>query len=69
MENSMLENERGDVDYDEEGDAGEGSGQCRRARDKCVFWEDVIKEVKQKGTRAAANVKSQFANFQNTQPG
>lgn len=36
---------------------------------KCIFWKEVIKEVKQKGSRAVAGVRGQFANFEKTQPG
>ncbi|KAF9460531.1 RTC4-like domain-containing protein [Collybia nuda] len=36
---------------------------------RCVFWKEVINEVKQKGSRAVAGVQGQFANFEKTQPG
>ncbi|KAJ4470087.1 RTC4-like domain-containing protein [Lentinula aciculospora] len=66
MENSFSRKGRNENDGD---DAAGGIEQRKRARDGCVFWGEVMKEVKEKGTRAAADVKSQFANFQNTQPG
>ncbi|KAF5384623.1 hypothetical protein D9757_007517 [Collybiopsis confluens] len=40
-----------------------------RARDLCVFWSEAMEEVKIRGTRGAANVKNQFANFEKAQPG
>ncbi|KAJ3801744.1 RTC4-like domain-containing protein [Lentinula aff. detonsa] len=68
MENSFFGDTKGDSD-DDDSDVHEGGSQRMRVRDKCFFWKEVMKEVKEKGTRAAANVKSQFANFQNAQPG
>jgi hypothetical protein len=38
-------------------------------RSKCVFWKEVMKEIKNKGSRAVAGVRGQFANFEKTQPG
>lgn len=38
-------------------------------RMKCVFWKEVMGEVKQKGARAVAGVRGQFASFEKTQPG
>jgi len=41
----------------------------KTVRDLSVFWREAVKEVKEKGTRVAGNVKNQFANFEKTQPG
>ncbi|KAJ3789794.1 RTC4-like domain-containing protein, partial [Lentinula aff. detonsa] len=68
MENSFFGDTKGGSDSDDS-DVHESGSQRMRVRDKCFFWKEVMKEVKEKGTRAAANVKSQFANFQNAQPG
>ncbi|KAF8074673.1 RTC4-like domain-containing protein [Lyophyllum atratum] len=38
-------------------------------RARCIFWKEVMAEVKQKGTRAVAGVRGQFASFEKTQPG
>ncbi|KAK1222125.1 hypothetical protein PQX77_015053 [Marasmius sp. AFHP31] len=35
----------------------------------CVFWQETLKEVRSKGSKVAANVKSQFLTFHKTQPG
>lgn len=38
-------------------------------RSKCVFWEEVMMDIKKKGSRAAAGVRGQFTSFEKTQPG
>ena len=38
-------------------------------RSSCVFWREVMAEVKMKGSRAVAGVRGQFASFEKTQPG
>ncbi|ESK87391.1 proteophosphoglycan ppg4 [Moniliophthora roreri MCA 2997] len=38
-------------------------------RSLCVFWKEALQDVKEKGSKVAANVKSQFSNFEKTQPG
>lgn len=40
-----------------------------KPRDTCLFWKEMMKEVKSKGTRAVASSKGQFANFKALQPG
>ena len=40
-----------------------------RPRMDCVFWKEVMAEVKQKGSRAATSVRGQFATFEKGQPG
>ncbi|KAH6916290.1 RTC4-like domain-containing protein [Coprinopsis sp. MPI-PUGE-AT-0042] len=39
------------------------------ARSRCVFWNELMGDVKKKGSRAAAGIKDQFLNFEKTQPG
>jgi len=39
------------------------------AKARSSFWSEVMAEVKQKGTRAVAGVRAQFANFEKAQPG
>lgn len=34
-----------------------------------IFWNEVIQEIKAKGSRAVAGVRGQFANFEKAQPG
>jgi hypothetical protein len=41
----------------------------RGSRSNCVFWKEVMAEVKKKGSRAVAGVRGQFASFEKTQPG
>jgi hypothetical protein len=51
-------------------DTGDEAGRTAKGpRAKCVFWQEVIKEVKTKGSRAVVGVSGQFANFDKTQPG
>jgi hypothetical protein len=35
----------------------------------CIFWNEVIQEIKVKGSRVVAGVRGQFANFEKAQPG
>lgn len=35
----------------------------------CIFWNEVIQEIKEKGSRVVAGVRGQFANFEKAQPG
>lgn len=53
----------------DDNDGGEFFWATGGPRSKCVFWRDVLSEVKQKGSRAVAGVRGQFANFEKTQPG
>jgi hypothetical protein len=54
-----------DSDSDEEGMGEEEKG----PRGKSVFWKEIVKEVKKKGSRAVVGVSGQFASFEKTQPG
>ncbi|KAJ8095113.1 hypothetical protein PM082_010332 [Marasmius tenuissimus] len=51
----------------EDSDTWEVDAESPRAL--CVFWQETLKEVKSKGSKVAANVKSQFLTFHKTQPG
>ena len=46
-----------------------GSRKAQGPRQKCMFWRDVMKEIKKQGSRAAVGVRGQFASFEKTQPG
>jgi hypothetical protein len=35
----------------------------------CIFWTDVMDEVKKKGLRAVSSALGHFSNFEKTQPG
>ncbi|KAK7057639.1 RTC4-like domain-containing protein [Favolaschia claudopus] len=35
----------------------------------CIFWKDLVKELKAKGSKGVKGVHGQFANFEKTQPG
>lgn len=61
-----LINDPGEHSSVEDDDDHDGPG---GPRSKCVFWHEVMKEVKMKGSRAAAGVRGQFANFEKAQPG
>ncbi|KAL6307217.1 RTC4-like domain-containing protein [Sparassis latifolia] len=56
---------RVDGDEDENGDEELPS----RSRMNSVFWKDVVKSVRMKGSRQTAGVRGQFASFSKTQPG
>jgi len=38
-------------------------------RARCIFWRELMKEVKAKGASKAAGVRNQFATFDKSQPG
>ncbi|KAF7362322.1 RTC4 domain-containing protein [Mycena venus] len=38
-------------------------------RMRCIFWKDLAKELKVKGSKGVKGVQGQFANFEKTQPG
>ncbi|THH29525.1 hypothetical protein EUX98_g4671 [Antrodiella citrinella] len=40
-----------------------------RPRKGSVFWRDVVKNVKEQGSKQASGVRGQFSNFDKTQPG
>lgn len=54
---------------DEEKSCREMKKGARSSRSSCVFWREVMAEVKKKGSRAVAGVRGQFASFEKTQPG
>jgi hypothetical protein len=38
-------------------------------RIRCVFWREAMESVAQRGSRAIAGVRSQFLDFEKSQPG
>ncbi|KAJ6468955.1 RTC4-like domain-containing protein, partial [Mycena vulgaris] len=36
---------------------------------RCIFWEDLLKTLKDEGSKGVRGVQGQFANFHKTQPG
>ncbi|KAF7315074.1 RTC4 domain-containing protein [Mycena indigotica] len=54
---------------DDDESAPESSQAIRGARRQCLFWRDMIKEIKAKGSKGVQGVQEQFANFHKTQPG
>ncbi|KAJ6593384.1 RTC4-like domain-containing protein, partial [Mycena capillaripes] len=38
-------------------------------RMRCIFWNDLAKELRTKGSKGVKGVQGQFANFEKTQPG
>jgi hypothetical protein len=59
---SVLED--GDGEWMKE-DTGEEEG----PRKRCLFWREMMAEVRKRGTKAAAGTGAQFASFEKTQPG
>ncbi|KAF5353154.1 hypothetical protein D9758_008719 [Tetrapyrgos nigripes] len=54
---------------DDDDDDDEHLGLDKRVRDLSVFWQEAVKEVKEKGTRVAGGVKNLFATFEKMQLG
>ncbi|KAJ6537542.1 RTC4-like domain-containing protein, partial [Mycena vulgaris] len=40
-----------------------------RENQRCIFWEDLLKTLKDEGSKGVRGVQGQFANFHKTQPG
>ncbi|RDX48131.1 hypothetical protein OH76DRAFT_1383903 [Lentinus brumalis] len=57
-----------DVDEDFAPGVARGSA-SRRRRKENEFWQEVVKNVRQQGSRQAAGVRGQFLHFNKTQPG
>lgn len=56
--------------WDSESESNDESNEKGKGpRGKSVFWKEIIKEVKKKGSRAVVGVSGQFASFEKTQPG
>lgn len=66
-----------DSDDEDKDEVGKGKGKVKKVeeegdkgpRARCIFWMEMVKEIKKKGSRAVAGVRGQFANFEKTQPG
>lgn len=43
--------------------------QSKGPRMRCIFWKDLLKDLKNNGTKGVKGVQGQFANFEKTQPG
>ncbi|PPR01464.1 hypothetical protein CVT24_001868 [Panaeolus cyanescens] len=41
----------------------------KTVRSKCIFWQEIVEDVKKKGSRSVTGVQGQFANFEKAQPG
>jgi hypothetical protein len=63
----------GNDDGEEENEAKQKhasqSGRKKGPRMSCVFWKELVKELKTKGSKGVKGVRGQFANFEKTQPG
>ncbi|KAJ7270080.1 RTC4-like domain-containing protein [Mycena haematopus] len=53
----------------EEKKRNDESRQNKGPRMRCIFWKDLVKELKSKGSKGVKGVQGQFANFEKTQPG
>ncbi|KAJ6589952.1 RTC4-like domain-containing protein, partial [Mycena vulgaris] len=45
------------------------SERSKGPRMRCIFWKDLLKDLKNKGTKGVKGVQGQFADFDKTQPG
>ncbi|KAJ7169182.1 RTC4-like domain-containing protein, partial [Mycena crocata] len=45
------------------------SSRRKGPRMQCIFWKDLVKDLKAKGTKGVKGLQGQFANFEKTQPG
>ena len=56
-------------EWGSDSDNEDGKEQEKGLRGKSVFWTEIMKEIKKKGSRAVVGVSGQFASFEKTQPG
>ncbi|KAJ7655731.1 RTC4-like domain-containing protein [Mycena polygramma] len=54
---------------DDDGEPIDTSQRTKGPRMRCIFWKDLVKELKAKGSKGVKGVQGQFANFEKTQPG
>ncbi|CCM02591.1 uncharacterized protein FIBRA_04694 [Fibroporia radiculosa] len=60
----------GSLEDDIDEDEGEDNGMwVARPRKSSIFWRDIIKNVRKKGSRQTTSIAGQFANFNKIQPG
>ncbi|KAJ7655395.1 RTC4-like domain-containing protein, partial [Mycena rosella] len=59
----------GNDDEAEKERRAELKGSNKGPRMGCIFWTDLLKDLKTKGTKGVKGVQGQFANFEKTQPG
>ncbi|KAJ7188773.1 RTC4-like domain-containing protein [Mycena filopes] len=57
-----------DQDGEEKQQVGSQPGK-KGPRMRCLFWKDLVKDLKMKGSKGVKGVQGQFANFEKTQPG
>jgi hypothetical protein len=69
LEAIILDGDKSGWDSSSDEEGTDDRQKERGPRGKSVFWRDIIKEVKKKGSRAVVGVSGQFANFEKTQPG
>ncbi|KAF7296030.1 RTC4 domain-containing protein [Mycena kentingensis (nom. inval.)] len=62
----IVEDGGGEEDHDTVPSSSQGKKGPRRS---CLFWRDMMKELKEKGTKAVQGVQAQFATFHKMQPG
>ena len=66
---SLILADRGDpIIYKEETDQPKPK-RSKGPRMQCIFWKDLLKDLKNKGTKGVKGVQGQFATFEKTQPG
>jgi hypothetical protein len=65
------------VDYSDDEDVDRGKGKTKAKdsrkrwgpRKQCVFWRELMLEVKRGGVRSLRGVRGQYDNFEKIQPG
>ena len=72
MENLLSESEEKDDESQKERErkwVKRLTREDRGPRSRCIFWVEMMKEVRKKGMTNVVGVKGQFENFEKTQPG
>ncbi|KAJ7574386.1 RTC4-like domain-containing protein [Mycena floridula] len=64
VEGRIKKMKRGLAELIQDHDGDEGG-----PRQRCIFWDEIIADVKKKGSNAASNIRNQFDTFEKTQPG
>lgn len=70
---ALIADGKNDVEMSNSGNKGKQHDESEETeggpRSRSVFWQEVMEDVKKKGSRAVAGVRGQFANFEKSQPG
>ncbi|CAK5282348.1 unnamed protein product [Mycena citricolor] len=66
---AILEDRGAAIVFGKNADESDSDEPHRGPRMQCIFWRDLLRDLKNKGSKAVKSVRGQFATFEKTQPG